>query len=115
MTEIQKVGNVFYVVDDMDAAVDYYGATLGLRLKFRDGDRWAAFDAGGTTVALAAVEEAGGAAPGSGGVVSFRVADVEAWVEEAGVAAGHVEVGPHEKRVRLTDPAGNRFVVYSPA
>jgi catechol 2,3-dioxygenase-like lactoylglutathione lyase family enzyme len=117
MSEIARIGNVFYIVEDMDAAVAFYADTLGLPLKFRDGDRWAAFDVGGVTFALAAPEEAGGAAPGSGAVVSFRVADAEAWAREAsacGVEPGPVETGPHERRVRLTDLDGNRLVVYSP-
>lgn len=117
MTEIERIGNVFYVVEDMDAAVAFYGDRLGLPLKFRDGDRWATFDVGGATLALASPEEAGGAAPGSGAVVSLRVADAEAWTRaasERGVEAGPIETGPHERRVRLTDPDGNRIVVYSP-
>ena len=117
MTEIQRIGNVFYVVEDMDAAVAFYGDTLGLPLKFRDGDRWATFDVAGATLALATSEEAGGAQPGSGAVVSLRVADAQSWARDAaarGVELGPVETRSHERRIRLTDPDGNRLVVYSP-
>jgi len=114
MSGIERIGNVFYVVSDMDAAVAFYQHELGLTLKFRDGDRWAAFDVGGATLALAASSEAGGAPPGSGAVVSLRVADAERWAETAGMETGPVETGPHERRVRITDPDGNRLVVYSP-
>ena len=41
---IEKLGNVFYRVPDMDAAVTFYSQVLGLPLKFRDGNNWAAFD-----------------------------------------------------------------------
>src|SRR5262245_22889955 len=100
MSGIERLGNVFYAVDDMDAAVEFYGTKLGLQLKFRDGDRWAAFDVGGTTLALAAPAEAGGAEAGGGAVVSLRVADADAWAQEAaerGIQTGPVEAGPHER------------------
>jgi catechol 2,3-dioxygenase-like lactoylglutathione lyase family enzyme len=114
---IERIGNVFYVVDDMDAAVGFYRDVLGLRLAFQDGDRWAAFDVGGTTLALAA-REAGSPATGGGATVSLRVGDVEEWQREAagrGLAQGEVQFGPHERTVEVTDPDGNRLLVYSPA
>ena len=47
MAGIQRIGNVFYRAPDLEAAVRFYTHVLGLSLKFRDGDRWAAFDVGG--------------------------------------------------------------------
>lgn len=39
--------SVLWPVPDLDAGIDFYCDALGLRLKFRDGDRYAAIDAGG--------------------------------------------------------------------
>jgi hypothetical protein len=50
-------------------------------------------------------------------VVSLRVADAQSWARDAaarGVELGPVETRSHERRIRLTDPDGNRLVVYSP-
>ena len=54
---IQRIGNVFYRVSDMDAAVRFYTDVLGFGLKLRDGDRWAAFDFGGIGIKLARLAE----------------------------------------------------------
>src|SRR5207253_8534649 len=102
MASIQRIGNVFYRVEDMDAAVRFYIEVLGFGLKLRDGDRWAAFDVGGATLAVE-----GGAPGGSGGAtVSMRVTDLPSVVGDLrskGATVGDVEAGPHEQRARLTD------------
>ncbi|MFK4042426.1 VOC family protein [Nonomuraea wenchangensis] len=105
-----KLGNVLIPVADLDEAIAFYG----LPVKFRDGDRFAALDGGGVTVALAGPAEhvTPGAAP------SYKVDDVRESVRElaargAGVVRGPEE-GPHERRAVLRDPSGNVFVLYSP-
>ncbi len=110
---IERIGNVFYRVQDMDGAVAFYRDVLGLTLKFRDGDRWAAFDVNGVTFALE-----GGSAGGEGGAtVSLRVNDLDALVRqlrERGATVGEVTTGPHERRADLRDPSGNLLVLYEP-
>jgi catechol 2,3-dioxygenase-like lactoylglutathione lyase family enzyme len=112
---IERIGNVFYRVTDMDAAVEFYERVLGLGLKFRDGDNWAAFDVGGVTFALE-----GGAEPGGGGggaTVSLRVDGLDEFVSELrerGARVGEIVTGPHERRADLSDPSGNRLVLYEP-
>jgi catechol 2,3-dioxygenase-like lactoylglutathione lyase family enzyme len=114
MAGIQRMGNVFYRVDDMDAAVRFYTEVLGFGLKLRDGDHWAAFDVAGATLAVE-----GGAPGGPGGAtVSLRVEDIHSLVQDLrtrGATVSDVDAGPHERRARLTDPAGNQFVLYEPA
>jgi catechol 2,3-dioxygenase-like lactoylglutathione lyase family enzyme len=114
MPSIQRIGNVFYRVPDMEAAVRFYTDVLGLALKFRDGDHWAAFDVGGSTLAVE-----GGAPGGPGGAtVSLRVDGLEALVAELrtkGATVSDVKIGPHERRAELHDPAGNLLVLYAPA
>jgi catechol 2,3-dioxygenase-like lactoylglutathione lyase family enzyme len=111
---VKRVGNVFYAVSDLDAAARFYEDVLGLPVKFRDGDRWIAFDAGGTTLALAGPPEEAVAAPGA--MVSLEVADLDQWLTAAharGLDAGPVTTGPHERSVLVRDPAGNVLTVYA--
>src|SRR5689334_11321831 len=109
MPGIQRIGNVFYRTNDMDAAVHFYTEVLGFTLKFRDGDHWAALDVAGMTFALE-----GGVSGGSGGAtVSLRVdglADLVTQLRGRGATVGEIESGAHERRATLTDPAGNTLV-----
>jgi catechol 2,3-dioxygenase-like lactoylglutathione lyase family enzyme len=112
MTEIQRIGNVFYRVHDMESAVAFYRDLLGLTVKFRDGDRWAAFDVAGVTFAL----EGSPSTPAGGATVSFRTDDVGPIVERlrsAGVEVRLVE-GAHERQAIIQDPAGNTLILYNP-
>jgi len=113
MSGIQRIGNVFYRVPDMAAAVRFYQDVLGLSLKLRDGERWAAFDVGGSTLGLE-----GGAPGGPGGAtVSLRTDGLDALVDTLrtrGAQVSDIETGPHERRATLHDPAGNTLVLYEP-
>ena len=111
---IQRIGNVFYRTQDMDAAVRFYTDVLGFGLKLRDGDRWAAFDVGGMTLAVE-----GGTPGGRGGAtVSLRVDGLDAVVADLrskGADVGDVETGSHERKAQLRDAAGNQLLLYEPA
>src|SRR6266550_485760 len=111
---IQRIGNVFYRVSEMDAAVRFYTEVLGFGLKLRDGDRWAAFDVGGVTLGVE-----GGTPGGPGGAtVSLRVDGLDAVVADLGsngADVGDIQSGPHERKAALRDPAGNQLVLYEPA
>ncbi|AEA27274.1 Glyoxalase/bleomycin resistance protein/dioxygenase [Pseudonocardia dioxanivorans CB1190] len=110
-----RIGNVLHPVPDVAAAVEFYGSVFGFATKFVDGGRYAALDAGGTTLALAAPEE-----DVTGGVpaASIKVADVAAalaaLVEAGGTVVREAEQGPHEVRAVARDPWGNTVVVYGP-
>ncbi|GAA2091623.1 VOC family protein [Actinomadura alba] len=109
-----RIGNVMYPVDDVGAAVRFYRDVLGLEMRFQDGERFAALDGEGTTLAIAGPQER----VVSGPVVSFKVDDVTAMVDRL-TAAGALlvrgpEEGPHEVRAVLRDPAGNPLVLYAP-
>jgi predicted enzyme related to lactoylglutathione lyase len=114
MAGIQRIGNVFYRTTDLDAAVRFYTEVLGLSLKLRDADRWAAFDVGGMTLAI----EGGAAGGGQGGAtVSLRtdgLDEVVAQIRARGGSVGQIETGPHERKAPVTDPAGNVLVLYEP-
>ena len=110
-----KIGNVLYPVSDVDRAVAFYRDGLGLAVKFTDGGRFAALDAGGTTFALAGpAEDVTGGDPAA----SFKVPDVAAAVERLTAAGARLvagpDDGPHETRAVLRDPDGNPLVVYAP-
>ncbi len=114
MGVVQKVGMVIHPVESLDRAVTFYTEALGFAVRFRDGDRFCALDAGGVTIALAAGDERICDTP----AVSYRVSDVEAALA-ALEAAGAKQMraiadGPHERRAVLRDPAGNLFVIYAP-
>ena len=71
----------------MEAAVRFYTDVLGFALKFRDGDHWAAFDVGGSTLAVE-----GGAPGGPGGAtVSLRVEGFDALVSDLRSQGGQGE------------------------
>jgi predicted enzyme related to lactoylglutathione lyase len=98
-------------VEDLDAAVEFYRDVLGLPVKFRDGARYCAIDAGGYVLGLAARQEriVDEAAP------VFRVEDIADSVNTL-VAAGAqllrpVEHGPHEARAVLRAPGGGVLVL----
>jgi predicted enzyme related to lactoylglutathione lyase len=106
-----SVGHVILPVADVDVAARFFEEVLGLPLRFRDGDRYAAFDAGGATLALASAAEQ----PAPGRVaVALRVADVEAARARLAPSCevGEMVESEHERRVSFTDPDGNTFVVY---
>ena len=110
-----KIGNVLHPVPDVDAAVRFYRDAFGLPAKFVDGDRYAALDAGGTTLALVGpAEDVTGGVPAA----SFKVADVAAALAALVAGGGSVvrqpERGPHEVRAVARDPWGNTVVVYGP-
>lgn len=109
-----KLGNVTHPVSDVAAAATFYRDGLGISTKFIDGDRYAALDVGGTTLALAAPVEDLTARVAA----SFKVPDVTAALRAVERAGGTVvrqaERGPHEVRAVAADPWNNIFVIYGP-
>jgi predicted enzyme related to lactoylglutathione lyase len=102
---------LLYPVDDLDRALAFFEKGLGLAVKFRDGQRFCALDAGNLTLGLAAQEERIVEHP----ALVYRVEDIAATVERL-VAAGAavlqpVTQGPHELRAVLKDPQGFPFVL----
>lgn len=105
----EGLDHVFYWVADMDRAVEFYRAVLGLPLIRRDGDAWAEFDAGAIRFALHGAAEGRPAHPG--GTASFRVRDIDAakvLLAERGVALAHEgEVEGYARFASFLDPDGN--------
>ncbi|MDW5594847.1 VOC family protein [Conexibacter stalactiti] len=114
-TPVGRVGHVLLPADDVGASIGFLTEVLGFGLRFRDGDRYAAIDGGGTTLAVAAKAEQ----PRADQVaVGIRVADLDAVaarLEAAGTPLlGAIAESEHERRLSFLDPAGNVFVAYEP-
>ena len=97
---VKKFSSAYYVVNNMDQAVNFYQDILGLDVKFRDGDRWTQFDVNGVGVALADPSE-GSVPPGGGATVVLEVEDLGEMREKLtqnGVTVNEtVDMGGHGK------------------
>ena len=113
---VKKFSSAYYVVDNMDRAVEFYTGILGLDVKFRDGDRWTQFDVNGTAVALADADE-GSVPPGGGATVVLEVEDLTAMrakLEEKNVTVNDtVDMDGHGKYFTAVDPAGNIVQIFA--
>jgi len=102
-------------VDDIAAAVEFYGAAFGFLPALIDGDRYAALHAGRSTLALVSAEEdtVGGQA-----AAAVKVGDLaeslRSVVASGGTVVRAAERGPHEERAVIRDPWGNPLVLYAP-
>ena len=85
---VKKFSSAYYVVNNMDQAVNFYQDILGLDVKFRDGDRWTQFDVNGVGVALADPSE-GPVPPGGGATVVLEVEGPRRNAREAGPKRRH--------------------------
>lgn len=101
--------------EDLDESIRFYTETLGMPLKFRDGDHFAALDGGSVTIALATSLDH----PIPGQVaVGVKTADVDAAARAVEENGGGIVKAPyndaHERRAVVYDAQGNGIVFYSP-
>ncbi|MBM3764676.1 MAG: glyoxalase [Acidobacteria bacterium] len=109
-------GNVTVFISNMDAAVEFYTQTLGLKLANRFGDHWATVDAGRGLVIGLHPASPKYPAPGTRGsmVIALEITEpIEGVVErlqKRGVKFGGpvVESEPG-KFIDFSDPDGNAF------
>jgi predicted enzyme related to lactoylglutathione lyase len=104
-----RLQNIYMVARDLPALSAFYDKVLGLPLKFRDGERWAQYNAGGASFSLASPEEALPAIQGA--IPIFDVSDfdgVEEIVAEAGgVVLGIRDMGRHGCVMSVRDCESN--------
>ncbi|MEE6178273.1 VOC family protein [Mycobacterium sp. 050134] len=110
-----EVKMIILSTDDLDESIRFYGETLGMPVKFRDGTHFAALDGGPVTLALAtAVDHP---IPGQV-VVGIKTADVDAAARAVEASGGGIVKGPyddaHERRAVVYDNKGNGLVFYQP-
>ncbi|TXK13077.1 VOC family protein [Microbacterium hatanonis] len=114
MASFDSVGNVFYFVADLDAAVEWYAARLNCQPVVRGG-ALVAFELGRSRLTLHAMDELNSPGP-SGTVPYWTVLDVDAVVAEWTAHGAKAHRGPKtvftgERLCQLLDPFGNLFAV----
>ena len=113
---VQRIQNTYLAAGDAGALAHFYQSALHLKLKFRDGDHWIQFDAGGHNFAIAGPREATVA---QGAVVVFEVNDLAAVCQRFEELGGRVEtirdMGSHGKVATLVDIAGNAIQCFQGA
>ncbi|MFC4865877.1 VOC family protein [Streptomonospora arabica] len=120
--------HVRYIVDDVDAAVEFYRLHLGFTVEARPGPGFAVLARGDLRLLASAASGPGGAAqpvpdgrtprPGGWNRIQLRVEDLAAVVEtlrSAGVRfRGDVVTGRGGTQVLVEDPAGNAVELFQP-
>src|SRR5688500_15513284 len=114
---LRRVLNTHHWTQDMDRSVSFYRDALGLQLRLREGEDWAEFDVGGTTLALHGMY-AGHAPPQAGATVVFEVDDLDAAMRllgSKGVRFGDVAQAPTGRFASFWDPDGNMMQLFEGA
>lgn len=113
---VQRIQNTYLAAKDASALAHFYQSALQLKLKFRDGDHWIQFGAGGQNFAIAGPREA---AVAQGAVVVFEVNDLAPVCQRFEELGGRVEcvrdMGSHGKVATLVDIAGNTIQCFQSA
>ena len=116
--KINKLRQIFIATDSPESKVSFYERTLGLKLQFRDGDRWIQFKAGDVSIALAGREEAMGA-PLDVPVPVFEVGSLDdalAELRERGHESPAIrDMGAHGRTAMIRDPSGAFLVLFEKA
>jgi catechol 2,3-dioxygenase-like lactoylglutathione lyase family enzyme len=127
MTSPHEMVNVRYMVDDVQAAVDFYTGHLGFALRSTAAPAFADVSRGNLRLLLAGpASSAGrpmpdGRQPGPGGWnrIHFIVEDIAAEVERLRSAGltfrNDIVSGPGGQQILLDDPAGNPIELFQPA
>jgi catechol 2,3-dioxygenase-like lactoylglutathione lyase family enzyme len=127
MPEPTEMVNVRYMVDDVEAAIDFYTEHLGFEVRTSAAPAFADVTRGNLRLLLSGpASSAGrpmpdGATPGPGGWnrIHLIVGDLAAEVgrlRDAGVSfRNDVVTGPGGSQILLEDPAGNVIELFQPA
>jgi catechol 2,3-dioxygenase-like lactoylglutathione lyase family enzyme len=125
--ELTDMVSVRYMVDDVDAAVDFYTKHLGFTLRMNAAPAFADVVRGRLRLLLSGpTSSAGrpmpdGAVPGPGGWnrIHLIVGDIGAEVEQLRAAGltfrNDIVTGPGGQQILLQDPSGNVVELFQPA
>ena len=126
-TSARELGSVRYLVDDVGAAVDFYGGVLGFRVGFDARPAVAELVRGSLRLLVSGPVSSAGRpmpdgrvpAPGGWNRIHLLVDDIDAEVARltaAGVTfRNEVLDGPGGRQVLVEDPCGNPVELFQPA
>ena len=131
MGDIERCDFVSLIVRDIPRAVRFYQETLGLPLRFVQGDGYALFQIGGTKLALQRARAAGPDLPvahdlvapipesGVSALLAFAVKDVDhccAMLRQRGVPILREPADYHwgDREFSVCDPDGHILIFYGP-
>jgi catechol 2,3-dioxygenase-like lactoylglutathione lyase family enzyme len=126
MTETdQRLVSVRYIVDDVQAAIDFYTTHLGFSLRTAHLPAFADVTRGPLRLLLSGAESSGARATPTDAATAGRnrihltVDDLDAEIERlhsAGLSfRSDVVAGPGGRQILLADPAGNLVELFTPA
>lgn len=127
MTEPDQMVNVRYMVDDVQASIDFYTQHLGFEVHTNYAPAFADVTRGKLRLLLSGPESSAGrpmpdgAEPGPGGWnrIHFIVDDLAAEIahlREAGLEfRNDIVTGPGGSQILLQDPSGNIIELFQPA
>jgi catechol 2,3-dioxygenase-like lactoylglutathione lyase family enzyme len=127
MTELDEMVNVRYMVDDVDAALDFYTGHLGFEVRTNAAPAFADVTRGNLRLLLSGPRSSAGRPmpdgrtpqPGGWNRIHFVVEDIAAEVERLRAAGltfrNDVVSGPGGQQILLEDPAGNPIELFQPA
>ena len=119
--------NVRYMVDDVEAAVDFYTTNFGFELRFSAAPAFADVIRGNLRLLLSGPKSSAGRpmpdgrVPEAGGWnrIHFVVDDIDgevARLRDAGITfRNEIISGPGGRQILLEDPAGNPIELFQPA
>jgi catechol 2,3-dioxygenase-like lactoylglutathione lyase family enzyme len=125
MTASSELASVRYLVDDLDAAIEFYTGTLGFTLHTRAGPAFADVRHGPLRLLLSGPASSGAratpadAAGKGGNRIHLVLGDLDAEIarlRSSGIQfCSEVVTGPGGRQILLTDPAGNLIELFQPA
>jgi catechol 2,3-dioxygenase-like lactoylglutathione lyase family enzyme len=127
MSSPQDMVNVRYMVDDVQAAIDFYTGHLGFTLRFSAAPAFADVTRDGLRLLLAGPKSSAGRPmpdgrrpePGGWNRIHFIVPDITAEVARLRAEGVHfrndIITGPGGRQILVEDPAGNVVELFEPA